>query len=175
MQSRTFVVQDQSVQPFGLCGQRDLAAGWGPNGSGGWPRGWEKRLRGPRTARGKDTPCGLGLGDLMHLGVRPQEKPLNSQPFSLASFERESQNLTLPLTKVERLNCSLLINSMFSGRQIVVRPNQCCVTAIRSGNHSAACLLRLLRPPLPLASLSAPEPRNGRGAIGRSLRMGRRL
>lgn len=165
----------RASSPLGCVVSGTLPQGGGQMGVEAGPEGWEKRLRGPRTARGKDTPCGLGLGDLMHLGVRPQEKPLNSQPFSLASFERESQNLTLPLTKVERLNCSLLINSMFSGRQIVVRPSQCCVTAIRSGNHSAACLLRLLRPPLPLASLSAPEPRNGRGTIGRSLRMGRRL
>lgn len=62
MQSRTFVVQNQSVQPFGLCGQRDLAAGWGPNGSGGWPGGVGKALEGAKDSTGEGHTVWFGPG-----------------------------------------------------------------------------------------------------------------
>lgn len=57
MQSTTSTVEGQRVKPFRPCGQRDLAGGWEPNGSEGWPRRVGRELEEAKDSIGEGTHC----------------------------------------------------------------------------------------------------------------------
>lgn len=84
------------VRPLTQCGQRDLAGEQRPREREDWPRRLKKMEEAKgHTGQGATLWFGAGLSDASL--SQASGKKLSTQDFTLASFERESKNLTVSL------------------------------------------------------------------------------